>query len=124
MTGDNEPLAIPDFLRNQENLKAERETSVVTSSLACECSRLCFASDQDLAALAQKRHHSACPLYKTEKHPRLFYYEEAEDCWTPAPDMVDCLVSLDSFSGHGDTIEIDFKRIDMTDEEYDNMPEV
>ncbi len=92
MSGETktEWLAIPDFLRNQENLKAERET------MTCECSRLCFASDRDLAALAEKRHHSACPLYKTEKHPRLFYYEEAEDCWTPAPDMVDCLVSLES----------------------------
>lgn len=110
-------LAMPDFLRNQENLKAERET------LACECSRLCFASDQDLAALAQKRHHSACPLYKTEKHPRLMYYEEAIDAWTPAPDDLASIISMEMFLRDGDIIEISFKQHDMTDEEFYSLPE-
>ena len=89
----------------------------------CGCALLYFSSEQDLAALKDKRHHQACPLYKTEKHPRLFYYEEAENCWTPAPNDIESIVSLESFMGHDDRIEIEFKRLDMTDDEFYSLPE-
>lgn len=89
----------------------------------CRCIQLCYASELDFATLAAHRHHPECPLHKTEKHPRLFYYEEAEDCWTPAPDKVDCIVPIDGFAGPEDRIEISFKRLDMTDEEFYNLPE-
>jgi hypothetical protein len=75
-----------------------------------------------MAALKNKRHHSACPLYSTEKHPRLFYYEEAIDAWTPAPDMIENILSCDRLD-NGEDMEISFKRVDMTDEEYDAIPE-
>jgi|GEM_PF-5656713 len=58
-----------------------------------------------------------------EKKPRLFYFEEACDAWVPAPDHVENILSLDSFMSDNEEIEIRFKRVDMTDDEYDNMPE-
>lgn len=91
--------------------------------VGCYCATLCYSTELDFATAKDKRHHPACPLHKTEKHPRLFYYEEAEECWTPAPDDVGCIVSLESFMGSDDGIEIDFKRLDMTDEEFYNLPE-
>ena len=95
----------------------------VVRAAECLCSRLCFATEQDLAALSDKRHHPACPLHKTEKHPRLFYYEEAENCWCPAPDKIENVVSLDCFFEDQDRMEIEFKRIDMTDDEFYNLEE-
>ena len=56
------------------------------------------------------------------KIPRLFYWEEAVDAFVPAPDHVSSLVdvfNLDADFNH----EVVFKRIDMTDEEYANLPE-
>ncbi len=58
------------------------------------------------------------------KKPRLFYFEEAEDCWCPAPDDIASILDLESFSGDGDVIEIQFKRVDMSDAEIDNLEEV
>lgn len=59
------------------------------------------------------------------KKPRLFYYEDAEDAWVPIGDNYDIesIVSLENFSEDGETIEIIFKRTDMTDEEFNNIPE-
>lgn len=89
----------------------------------CKCSGLCFSSEQDLANLKAGRHHTACPLYATEKHPRLFYFEEGESCWCPAPDKVENIVDVSVFFD-GDEIEIRFKRFDMTDEQFQNLPEL
>jgi hypothetical protein len=59
------------------------------------------------------------------KKPRLFYYEEGVDGWCPADDLtIDNIISLENFMDDGDIIEIRFKRIDMTDEEINNLPEV
>lgn len=110
-----------------ETTKPEAPTEAgvqVERVVGCLCATLCYATELDMVTVRDKRHHPACPLHKTEKYPRLFYYEEAEDCWTPAPDRVDCIVSIDSFTGPDDRIEIDFKRLDMTDEEFYNLPEV
>jgi hypothetical protein len=57
------------------------------------------------------------------KKPRLFYWEDAVDAWIPAPDEVDNILCLDGFDEDGEIIEIRFKRIDMTDFEYDHLPE-
>jgi len=56
------------------------------------------------------------------KKPRLFYYEDAVDAWCPVPVDVDGIVSLEMMD-EGDVQSVQFKRIDMTDEEFDNMPE-
>lgn len=59
------------------------------------------------------------------KKPRLFYWEEAEDAWCPAQIVFDDnyieaeLSNLDD----GETRAIRIKRIDMTDAEYEAMPE-
>lgn len=56
------------------------------------------------------------------KKPRLFYYEEAYDAWIPAPDMVAAIIDTDSHFGEdGETFDLTFKRVDMTDEEFDNL---
>lgn len=59
----------------------------------------------------------------SEKKPRLFYYEEAEECWAPVADLLENIVSIESFTYDGQTIELQFKRIDMTDDEFDNLEE-
>lgn len=55
--------------------------------------------------------------------PRLFYWEEAVDAWCPAPDHVESIIGVENFSEDNEVIEIQFKRFDMTDEEYNNLPD-
>ncbi len=58
------------------------------------------------------------------KKPRLFYYEEAVDAWIPVPENeVTGIIDIDHFSNDGEVIELQFKRFDMTDKEFENMPE-
>lgn len=58
------------------------------------------------------------------KYPRLFYWEDAEDCWCPAEGLeVDNIISTDLFFKDGDIEEIRFKREDMTDAEFEAIPE-
>lgn len=59
-----------------------------------------------------------------ETKPRLFYWEDAVDGWAPADGVpADVIVSLDMLEPNEETA-IRFKRIDMGDAEYDNLPEV
>lgn len=64
------------------------------------------------------------PRVMNEKKPRLFYWEDAENCWAPVPERVDEFFSVDHCSWDGAVVAVEFKRIDMTDEEYDALPEV
>jgi hypothetical protein len=57
------------------------------------------------------------------KKPRLFYYEDAVDAWIPAPEQIEDILDIDSFSFDEEVIKIRFKRFDMTDHELDNLPE-
>lgn len=56
------------------------------------------------------------------KKPRLFYWEEAIDRWVPVPKETEYIINTDCL-GDGDVEEIQFKRVDMTDEEFDALPE-
>jgi hypothetical protein len=56
------------------------------------------------------------------KKPRLFYYEEAQDAWCPAPDLTENMISTDNLA-EGETMELRFKRVDMTDAEMQALPE-
>lgn len=69
-----------------------------------------------------KHHHINCPKHKTEKFPYLFYYEEAESAWIPVPEKVENMISAEDQLEDGEKIEIEFKRVDMTDEEIVNLP--
>lgn len=65
------------------------------------------------------------PLDANGKRPRLFYWEETESCWCPAEGLeVDNIISVDTFISDGDVEKISFKRQDMTDAEFDAIPEV
>lgn len=55
--------------------------------------------------------------------PRLFYYEEAVGGYVPVPNLVENLVDVDSQLTDGETLEVVFKRIDMTDKEFDELPD-
>ena len=57
------------------------------------------------------------------KTPRLFYWEEGVDAWCPVPDLIENVVDLGSFCEDGEVQEIRFKRFDMTDKEFNNLPE-
>ena len=88
--------------------------------MKCEClTGLTQASPDALS----DNHHKLCPKYKTEKHPRLLYYEEAEDCWVQVPECVENIISTDNLDD-GESQEIMFKRVDMTDFEVDSAPEI
>ncbi len=68
-------------------------------------------------------HHPDCEGYKNDKIPRLFYYEEAENCWTPAPKKKENIIDVEDQLDSDEEIEIRFKRVDMTQFELDNLPE-
>ena len=58
-----------------------------------------------------------------EKAAYLFYYDEGEDCWSPAPRLVEEIISAETLSV-GDIESVDFKRYDMTPAEFAAIPEV
>lgn len=63
----------------------------------------------------------------SEKKPRYFYWEDAYDSWIPIPDRIDEIFDIESElfeDGDITTIELRIKRVDMTDEEWMNLPEV
>ena len=67
-----------------------------------------------------------CDSGDMPKKPRLFYYEEAENAWLPASlaieeNFADAELSM---LDNEEVKEIRIKRLDMTDAEYEGMPEV
>lgn len=84
---------------------------------AC-CSDFCMVSPDARG----NNHHKMCSFYKTEKFPYLFYLEEAVDAWLPAPKELAMLLSETSLA-ESEITSIEFKRIDLTDEEFDSLPE-
>lgn len=56
------------------------------------------------------------------KKPRLFYWHEGMNAWTPAPYKTEQFLDMEEMFD-GDLEIIKFKRIDMTDEEYANLPD-
>jgi len=69
---------------------------------------------------AGQYHHKNCPKYSTEEQPRLFYYEEALSCWCPALEHTVNICDVANLE-EGEDQQIIFKRIDMTDEKFDNL---
>lgn len=59
-----------------------------------------------------------------KKKPRLFCFDETEEAWVLAPDEIflENLVSVDLLED-GEEQEVLFKRVDMTDEEVENIQE-
>ena len=65
-----------------------------------------------------------CDSGDMPKKPRLFYWEEAEDAWCPAEGLsVDQIIEASQIFHDGEISMVQFKRVDMTDEEYDAIPE-
>ena len=58
------------------------------------------------------------------KKPRLFYWEDAVDCWTPVYEGMLEVILDEQIEKDGEIFQLALKRSDMTDEEYDNLPEV
>ena len=86
--------------------------------MACECMDMAVTGPESTG----QHHHVNCPKYKTEKFPTLFYYEEAINSWTPAPDNIEHMLCVEDQLEDGEKIELEFKRIDLTDAEFDAMP--
>lgn len=59
----------------------------------------------------------------TEKKPRLFYFEEAENVYIPAPDNIENLIDVKEQLEDGEIMELRFKRIDLSDDEMAALPE-
>ena len=53
----------------------------------------------------------------------LFYYEEGVNAWIPAPDDLSGIIDVDNFGASGEVQEIQFKRVDMTQWQFDNLPD-
>jgi len=85
----------------------------------CECINMCLPEGPESMGM---HHNKMCPEYKAKKYPYLFYYEEAVDSWIPAPDKTEHIIATEDQLEDGEKIEIEFKRVDMTDDEYDSMP--
>lgn len=85
----------------------------------CGCMGWCRAIPGD----GGQHHHKGCPLYATEKYPRLFYYDEGIDAWCPAHNDLDIIVGGPSQLVTGEIVEIQFVRRDMTDKEYFELPQ-
>jgi hypothetical protein len=58
-----------------------------------------------------------------QKKPRLFYYEEGCNAYIPVPEKIENMIDVMHFLDDGDVQEIEFKRVDLTDEEFANLPE-
>ena len=61
-----------------------------------------------------------------DKEPRLFYWEKSESYWCPVPDDLQpeqIGLSLEDME-EGSPVSVQFVRKDMTDEEFENIPEV
>ncbi len=82
--------------------------------------------EREVSAISEKQptKYILPPADANGKRPRLFYWEDAEDCWCPAEGLeVDNIISVDLFLSDGGIEEIRFKRQDMTDAEFDAIPE-
>ena len=97
--------------RPYKELQLNNEDKKVT----CECSNWAGYGEDSWG----KHHHINCPKLETEKHKYIFYYEEAENCWAPAPDKIDELIDLSV----GDECEIEFRCVEFTDKEIAELPE-
>lgn len=86
----------------------------------CECSSWARCEPIDLNNMGD--HHHRCVKYETEKIPRLFYWEEAEDAWVPAPDKVENIIDASNLDV-GDDIEIRFRVFEFTGAEMNQLPE-
>lgn len=89
--------------------------------MTCECTTWARAENIDLSG--DRHHHSRCPKFETEKFPRMFYYEEAINAYCPCDfGVIETVASVDQLED-GEEMEIRFKRFDMTDKEFSEMPE-
>lgn len=72
-----------------------------------------------------ERELTMCDSGEADKKPRLFYYEEAENCWMPAALAIEENFAEEELSmlDNEEVKDIRIKRIDMTDAEYESMPE-
>ena len=83
----------------------------------CNCADLCI--DPSVTGPATSTHRYDCPKMKSY----WFYYEDGCDAWIPAPDSLDFLL-LPEEHKEGDIETRSFKVIMMTEEEYNNLPEI
>jgi len=82
------------------------------------CADFCITKPGDRG----NHHHKMCDGYRQEKNPYLFYLDEGLDAWVPVTSEIDGIICASNIDD-GERVEIHFKRIDMTDEEFDAMPE-
>ena len=66
-----------------------------------------------------------CDSGDMPKKPRLFYYEESADAWLPANLAIEENFAFAELSNleDGEERALRIKRFDMTDAEYEAMPE-
>lgn len=89
-----------------------------TELLSCNCINFCMTCPEDRG----NHHHVNCEKYRAEKFEYLFYYEEGLDKWIPAPISTVGLIES-SMLDVGEEREIKFKKLELTDKEYDNLTE-
>lgn len=86
--------------------------------MPCEClSKMAGIGSESFG----KHHHINCRHYATNKYTYLFYYSDGFDAWIPVSEKTGNVVDVLDFDANEER-EIKFKRVDMTDKEYDEMP--
>lgn len=84
--------------------------------MACKClSEMAGIGSESFGA----HHHKNCEHYATDKFTYLYYYDEGMDAWMVADD----LEAYVSNANIGESIEVQLKRIELTDKEADELPE-
>ncbi|EOV1090651.1 hypothetical protein ACOLXF_000289 [Vibrio fluvialis] len=71
----------------------------------------------DVTTPKGSKHNKGCSQLKSY----LFYYEDSVDAWVPVPKCIDGIIGTESLD-EGEELDIRFKRFDMTEEEYQNIP--
>jgi len=67
--------------------------------------------------------HEKPPRVAEEKRPRLFYYDDAVSAWVPTWAETERAVLAEFIVDDGDIIELHVRRHDMTDAEFEAIPE-
>ena len=87
--------------------------------MSCDCKiKMRYVDDNSHG----DNHHVNCPKFATEKNTYIFYYEDAVETFVPAGNVED-LFDVDSLDNQ-EQIEIRFKRVNLTDKEFSEIPEI
>ena len=85
--------------------------------MSCECVNMAGYGSESFGA----HHHKNCENYATEKYNYLYYYDGGSEAWLPVDSYLETYVFEDCELG--EVVEVQIKKIELTDKEVDELPE-